>query len=150
MKKFFGKENTIKIVAPKIVTGLANILRVGPRMIFRSTMELLRANLLTRILSCATLLFFDVYALLKKRITMPQFIKNVILSALLIISGTIGWNWGVRWIYLEFLGSFAEIAGGIIGAAIMGFVSNLILDKTAEKIMGENNEHRSSSAGNSA
>jgi hypothetical protein len=53
------KDEAVKIIAPKVVTGLANIMRLGPRMIFRSGMELMRANLFTRILSCATLLIID-------------------------------------------------------------------------------------------
>ncbi|MCL2387684.1 MAG: hypothetical protein FWC89_09090 [Defluviitaleaceae bacterium] len=129
------KDQAIKIVAPKVVTGLANVMRLGPRMIFRSTMELLRANLITRILSCITLLVVDVYDLAKKRISVPQFTKNVILSALLVISGTVGWNWGSQWIVLEVFGGFVDIVGGIIGAGIMSFLSNLLLDKASGKII---------------
>jgi len=98
-------------------------------------MELLRANLITRVLSCVTLLVVDVYDLAKKRISKPQFIKNVILSLLLIVSGTVGWDWGSRWIALEFLAGFADIAGGIIGAGIFTFLSNIILDKAGGKII---------------
>ena len=129
------KDQAIKIIAPKIVTGLANIMRLGPRMIFRSTVELLRANLLTRILSCITLLAVDIYDLARKRISWVQFTKNVILSAMLVVSGTVGWNWGSRWIVLEFFGGFVDIVGGIIGAAIMSFLSNFVLDKASEKII---------------
>ncbi|MCL1843998.1 MAG: hypothetical protein FWF79_09310 [Defluviitaleaceae bacterium] len=129
------KDQIVKIIAPKVITGLVNILRMGPRMIFRSTMELLRANLITRLLSCITLLVVDVYDLAKKRISKPQFMKNVILSALLVISGTLGWNLGSRWIVLEFFGGFVDIVGGIIGAAVMSFLSNLILDKAGAKII---------------
>lgn len=127
------KDQTIKIIAPKVVTGLANVMRLGPRMIFRSSMELLRTNLITRILSCLTLLFVDVYDLAKKRVSMPQFVKNVILSVLLVVSGTVGWQWGSQWIVLEFFGGFVDIAGGIIGAGIMSFLSNLLLDKACNK-----------------
>jgi branched-subunit amino acid transport protein AzlD len=129
------KDQAVKIIAPKIVTGLANIMRLGPRMIFRSSMELMRANLLTRILSCATLLVIDVYDLVKKQISKTQFIKNVILSAMLIISGTVGWNWGSQWIVLEFFGGFVDIAGGIIGAGIMTVISNFVLDKASGKLI---------------
>ena len=129
------KDEVIKIIAPKIVTGIANIMRLGPRVIFRSTVELLRANLFTRVLSCVTLLVVDVYDLVKKRISRLQFVKNVMLSALLVISGTIGWNWGARWIVLEFFGGFVDIAGGIIGAGIVGFVSNLIFDKASDRLI---------------
>ncbi|MCL2226539.1 MAG: hypothetical protein FWB97_02775 [Oscillospiraceae bacterium] len=129
------KDSVIKLVAPKIVTALANIVRMGPRMIFRSTVELMRANLITRILSCVSLLVIDLIDLLRKRISVPQFIKNVTLSSLLIVSGTVGWNFGSRWIVLEFLGGFVDIAGGILGAGILSFASNLILDKVGGKLV---------------
>jgi len=129
------KDEAVKIIAPKVITGLANIMRLGPRMIFRSGMELMRANLFTRILSCATLLIIDVYDLVRNRISRTQFIKNVMLSALLVISGTVGWNWGSRWIVLEIFGGFVDIVGGIIGAGIFSFLSNLILDKTCDRLM---------------
>ena len=102
------KESAIKLVVPKIVTAFANMLRMGPRIILRSTVELMRANLITRILSCLTLLSIDVFDLVRKRISMSQFVKNVILSALLVVSGTVGWNLGSRWIVLEFFGGFVD------------------------------------------
>jgi len=129
------KDSVVKIIAPKVVTAFANIMRLGPRMIFRSTMELLRANLLTRILSCATLLVVDIADLARKRISAVQFVKNVILSGMLIVSGTLGWNFGARWIVLEFFGGFVEIAGGIIGAAAMSFLSNFLLDRASGKLI---------------
>ncbi|MCL2408709.1 MAG: hypothetical protein FWC96_03740 [Oscillospiraceae bacterium] len=104
-------------------------------MIFRSTIELMRANLITRILSCISLLFIDLCDLVRKRISVAQFVKNVILSALLVVSGTVGWNFGSRWIVLEFFGGFVDIAGGILGAGIMSFVSNLVLDKISGKVV---------------
>lgn len=133
LKKAFRKkkDTLVKVVAPKVVTALANILRLGPRMIFRSAVELLRANLVTRILSCLSLLVLDVADLSRGLISLPQFVKNVMLSALLVVSGTLGWNLGSRWIMLEFFGGFVDIAGGIIGAGIMSFISNLVLDKVS-------------------
>jgi hypothetical protein len=137
VKKFLlsKKDQLVKVVAPKVVTGLANIFRLGPRMIFRSGMELMRANLLTRILSCLTLLVVDIYDLMKKQISRTQFFKNVTLSAMLIVSGTVGWNLGSRWIVLEFFGGFVDIAGGIIGAGIMSVLSNFLLDKASGKLI---------------
>ena len=137
IKKFIQKkkDSVVKLIAPKMVTAFANIFRLGPRMIFRSTVELMRANLLTRILSCITLLIVDIYDLAKKRISVPQFIKNVVLSALLVVSGTVGWAFGSRWIVLEFFGGFVDIVGGIIGAGILSLLSNFILDKACGKLI---------------
>ena len=129
------KDSVVKLIAPKIVTVLANIIRIGPRMIFRSTMELMRANLITRILSCMTLLIIDLVDLVRGRISASQFVVNVAFSALLVVSGTLGWNLGSRWIVLEFLGGFVEIAGGILGAAVLSFVSNFVLDKIRSKFV---------------
>jgi len=129
------KESAVKLIAPKIVTAIANIMRLGPRMIFRSTVELMRANLITRILSCITLLVVDVYDLTRKRISNAQFTKNVILSALLVVSGTLGWNFGSRWIVIEIFGGFVDIVGGIVGAALFSLVSNFILDKISGKLV---------------
>ena len=129
------KDAVVKMVAPKIVTAIANIMRLGPRMIFRSTIELMRANLITRILSCVTLLFVDMYDLMRKRISLPQFVKNVVLSAMLVVSGTVGWNLGSQWIVIEIFGGFVDIVGGIVGAALMSFVSNFVLDKISGKLV---------------
>ena len=129
------KDSFIKIVAPKVVTALANVVRMGPRIIFRSTIELMRANLITRILSCISLLVIDIIDLVRKRISTLQFVKNVALSALLVITGTIGWDLGSRWIVLEFFGGFVDIAGGVIGAGVLSFTSNFVLDKASGKLI---------------
>jgi len=136
MKKKFkikGVESVLRMAAPKVVTIGINILRMGPRMIFRSTMYLLRANLFTRILSCMTLLILDLWDLFKHRISKAQFVRNVLFSLILIIFGTLGWNIGSRWLVLETLGSAVEIVGGMIGAGILGAVSGIAFDKICSK-----------------
>ena len=131
LKKLLKDSDTIiKLVTREVVTALVNILQMGPRIIFRSTVQLLRANLLTRVLSCITILIIDIYDLIRRRISKKQFICNVILSVLLIITGTIGWNMGGLWLAFEFLGGFADIIGSIIGAGITVFLSNFVFDKT--------------------
>jgi hypothetical protein len=130
-----NKGTAAKLVAPKAVTIGTNILRMGPRVIFRSTVELLRANLLTRILSCVTILLFDIIDLARHRISKTQFIKNVILSVMLLLSGTLGWQLGSKWIVLEMLGGAVEIIGGLLGAGLLGFASNLVLSKVGNKIV---------------
>jgi len=129
------KDSVAKMVMPKVVTAIANLMRLGPRMIFRSAVELMRANLITRILSCITLLVVDTYDLIRKRISKAQFVKNIILSALLVVSGTIGWNFGSRWIVIEIFGGFVDIVGGIIGAALLSFASNFFLDKISGRLV---------------
>jgi len=130
-----GSDAIIKLAAPKIVTAGVNVMQMGPRIILRSTVELLRANLLTRILSCVTILIVDIYDLSKNRISKSQFTVNIILSLLLVIGGTVGWNFGGRWIVLEVMGGMADIIGGMIGAGIVVFLSNFVFDKACNKII---------------
>jgi mannose/fructose/N-acetylgalactosamine-specific phosphotransferase system component IID len=99
---------------------------MGPRVIFRSAVHLMRANLLTRILSAVTLLIVDAYALARGRITRVQFLKNFVMSLLLVASGTLGWELGTRWLVLEFAGGAAEILAGMVGAAGMTVLFNLV------------------------
>ena len=131
MKKIFklkGFETIFRMVGPKIVTMIANVLVMGPHIILRSTMELLRANIFTRVLSCLTLLVLDIKDLARRRISKMQFIRNIILSALLILSGTLGWNLGSYWIAVE-------IVGGMVGAGILGFAATIIMDKLLNRFI---------------
>jgi hypothetical protein len=128
------KETAAKMIAPKAVTALTNIVRMGPRIIFRSTVELLKANLITRIISCLSLLVIDIIDLVRKRISKAQFIKNVILSALLVLSGTLGWELGTLWLSVELAGIIVvEVIVGIIGAGILSFSTNWVACKIADK-----------------
>ena len=121
------KDTVAKMVAPKVVTAFANIVRMGPRIIFRSTVELLKANLITRILGCLSLLVIDIIDLVRKRISKVQFTKNVILSALLVLSGTLGWEIGTYWLSVELAGIVVvEVIVGIISAGTLSFLTNWI------------------------
>jgi len=130
-----GSDSLIKLAAPKVVTAGVNVMRMGPRIIMRSTVELMRANLLTRILSCITILIIDIFDLSRKRISKTQFIANVILSLLLVVGGTVGWNFGGRWIALEIMGGMADIIGGMIGAGVVVFLSGFVFGKACDKLI---------------
>jgi len=130
-----GSDAIVKLAAPKVITAGVNVMRMGPRIILRSTVELLRANLLTRILSCITILVMDIYDLSRKRISKVQFMVNVALSLLLVVGGTIGWNFGGRWIVFEVLGGMADIIGGMIGATVVVFLSNIVFDRACKKLI---------------
>ena len=130
-----GSDAVVKLVAPKVVTAGVNVMRMGPRIILRSTVELLRANLITRILSCITILIVDIFDLSRKRISRTQFIVNMILSLMLVVGGTIGWTFGGRWIVFEIMGGMADIIGGMIGAGIVVFLSNVVFDKACKKLV---------------
>jgi hypothetical protein len=130
-----GADSAIRMFAPKMVTIGINILQMGPRMIFRSTIQLLRANLFTRILSCLTLLLLDLVDLCRRRISKVQFIRNILFSLILIACGTFGWNIGSRWLVLEALGSAVEVVGGMIGAGALGVLSSVVFDKICNKLI---------------
>jgi len=130
-----GSDAVVKLVAPKVVTAGVNVMRMGPRIILRSTVELLRANLITRILSCITILIVDIFDLSRKRISRTQFIVNMVLSLMLVVGGTVGWTFGGRWIVFEILGGMADIIGGMIGAGIVVFLSNVVFDKACKKLV---------------
>jgi len=130
-----GSDAIVKLVAPKVVTAGVNVVQMGPRIILRSTVELLRANLFTRILSCITILIVDIYDLSRKRISKMQFVVNGMLSLLLVVGGTVGWNFGGRWIVFEILGGMADIIGGMIGAGIVVFFSNVVFSKACNKLI---------------
>jgi len=128
------KETAAKMIAPKVVTAFTNVVRMGPRIIFRSTVELLKANLITRIISCLSLLVIDLIDLIRKRISKIQFIKNVILSALLVLSGTLGWELGTHWLSVELAGIIVvEVLVGIVGAGSLSFLTNWAACKIADK-----------------
>jgi len=133
--KIKGVDSAVRMFAPKAVTIGINILRMGPRMIFRSTIQLLRANLFTRILSCMTLLLLDLVDLCRHRISKVQFIRNILFSLILIACGTFGWNIGSKWLVLEMLGSAVEIVGGMIGAGVCGALSGVAFDKVCNKFI---------------
>ena len=130
-----GADSAIRMFAPKLVTIGLNILRMGPRIIVRSTIQLLRANLFTRIISCLTLFILDVVDLYRHRISKAQFCRNILLSLILIGCGTFGWNLGSKWILLEIFGSAVEIIGGLVGAGIAGALSSVAFDKACSKFL---------------
>jgi hypothetical protein len=67
----------------------------------------------------------DIVDLSRRRISKVQFARNLVLSGLLILFGTIGWNIGARWFAIEIL-------GGLIGAALVSMASNSFFDRLFE------------------
>ena len=118
---------------PKIATVVFNLVASGFRIALRSAVQLLRATVITRILSALTILALDIYSLARKRISVVQFVRNVILSALLILFGTLGWNLGAGWFAIE-------IIGGLIGAGVMGTVIPMGFEKIVGKYVKSDEE----------
>jgi len=122
-----------RMAAPKAAQVLYNALRVGPRLILRSAFELLRANMITRLLSAVVLLSIDTVAFVRKRIFKKQYAINVTLALMLLVGGTAGWYLGNNVIALVIAENVAlSIVAGIVGAGILG----VTLGNVTEKILG--------------
>ena len=119
--KIANTQDLIKIAAPKSVQFLYNIVSIGPRVILRSAFQLLRANTITRILSCLVLLSIDTVSLIRKRISLKQYIINVTLALMLLVGGTLGWIFGGHIVSLTLIENAAiGIIAALIGAGALG------------------------------
>jgi len=131
--KIKSKGELAKLAGSKGVQVFYNLVRLGPRVILRSTFQLLRANLVTRLLSALFLIFFDVVSLFRRRISLKQFILNFGMAAMLLVGGTVGWNMGTavtEQILME--NAILALMGGILGAA----AATTVLGTLWEKGMG--------------
>jgi len=131
-KKTIGSANELaRMAAPKTAQILYNAIRVGPRLILRSAFELLRANMITRVISVAVLLVIDKFSLITGRISVKQFIINITLALMLLVGGTAGWMLGSHALGLIveslILGIIAGIAGAGILSAVLSFIVNKII-----------------------
>ena len=118
-KKISGTGDIARLAAPKTAQMLYNALRVGPRLILRSAFELLRANMVTRVISVAVLLAIDKFSLIKGRISVKQFIINVTLALMLLVGGTAGWVLGSHALSLVVESLVLGILAGLIGAGVI-------------------------------
>jgi len=118
--KIGNKEELAKITASKLAPMFYNIIQLGPRMILRGVFNLMRANMITRLISVVVLLVFDIYNLSRHKISKKQFIINVILAFSLLVGGTIGWVCGQYAISVVIENITLAIIGGIIGAGVLG------------------------------
>ena len=87
----------------------------------RSAFQLLRTNIITRIISAVVLVSIDTYLFIRKQISLKQYIINVTMAALLLVGGTAGWYGGQNVGYVLFENAVIGIIAGVIGAGILGF-----------------------------
>ena len=128
--KVANKQDIIKIAAPKTVQFLYNLISIGPRVIMRSVFQLLRANTITRILTCVVLLSIDTVSLLRKRISLKQYLINVSLALMLLIGGTAGWIFGGYLVGMTFIENAAiGIIAALIGAGILGGAAGYLWER---------------------
>ncbi|MCL2399411.1 MAG: hypothetical protein FWC91_06680 [Defluviitaleaceae bacterium] len=128
--KLASKEDIAKMAGSKAIQMLFNLVSIGPRIILRSAFQLLRANIITRLLSVIFLIVIDVFSLVKGRISRKQFVLNIGMALMLLVGGTAGWNLGtaaINEILIENV--ILGLVGGILGAGILGAVLGTIWEK---------------------
>jgi len=103
-----------RLLIPKVVKLFSNMMMLGPRLIFRSGLNLLKANPVTRFFSVVSLVILDIWLLVRKKISKSQFVINIVFSFSMLVGGTIGWNAG------------ENLAGVVAANAVLAFVIALI------------------------
>ena len=141
MKKKVGSANDLaRLAAPKTAQILYNAMRVGPRLILRSAFELLRANMVTRVISVVVLLAIDKFSLLRGRISVKQFVINVVLALMLLVGGTAGWMLGSHVLSLVLESLILSIIAGIIGAGLLSAVLSFGVNKILHLFITDDTE----------
>ncbi|MCL2363979.1 MAG: hypothetical protein FWC71_04875 [Defluviitaleaceae bacterium] len=128
-KKLGGIRDVAKMAAPKTASMAYNVVRVGPRLILRSAFELLRANIITRVLSAIVLLSIDTVSFIRKRISLKQYAIDVTLAVMLVVGGTAGWALGSRVGAILVENMILLLLAGMIGAGILGAVLGTIANR---------------------
>ncbi|MCL2840274.1 MAG: hypothetical protein FWE05_05815 [Defluviitaleaceae bacterium] len=123
-------DDVVRMAGPKAAQILYNIFHIGPRVILRSAFELLRANTITRILSAVILLVLDTVSLVRKRISIKQFVINVGLALSMTIGGTAGWMLGQETVAAILIqNALLGILISLIGAGIFGAGLGMLWEK---------------------
>ncbi|MDR2167566.1 MAG: hypothetical protein LBE35_06935 [Clostridiales bacterium] len=138
--KIGSKDDIVRMAAPKAAQALYNILHIGPRLILRSVYMIMRANIITRLISVIVLVIFDVFALARRRISVKQFAINVALALMLLVGGTAGWYFGNGVIGGLFESTLVAIIFGIIGAALLGVALGAMLEKIIKRFVKDDTE----------
>ncbi|MCL2610718.1 MAG: hypothetical protein FWE02_03465 [Defluviitaleaceae bacterium] len=133
------EKGLVRFIIPKAVKIFSNmlrgLLRLGPRLIFRSGLNLLKANPITRFFSVISLVILDIWLLIKKKISKNQFVINVVFSFSMFVGGAIGWSAGenVARIFMAntVLAFLIALVGTIIGTKIFDVISKKIVTKFA-------------------
>ena len=117
--KVSSKEDIAKLVGSKGVQVVYNLSVLGPRIILRSAIRLLRVNWMTRILSATFLIFFDILSLYKGHISFKQFSINAGSALSLLVGGTLGWYAGINAMEALIESTSLAIIGGLLGAGLL-------------------------------
>jgi len=128
--KISNKHDLAKLIGSKGIQVFYNFVRLGPRVILRSAFQLLRVNIVTRLLSAIFLIFFDCLSLFQRRISFKQFIIDVGLALMLLIGGTLGWYMGMGAIERIFVeNAVLGILAGMVGAGVFSSLLGTLWEK---------------------
>jgi len=129
MKKI-NVHSLLKLTMPKVAQISFNFFRLGPRTIFRQSIQLLRANFWTRLISVLVVIVFDLIKFFQKKITHKELVQNLIQSIFLIIGATFGWIGATR-IALKFWVQFSiwYLLFGLVGALLLGSLFEIFWKK---------------------
>jgi len=132
-KGILPKEGLFKLALPKLAQIAVNLVQLGPRIILRSALQLLRANIWTRIISVAVVVTIDLIQFLRKKISKKQLVVNLILSFALLFGATTGWIFATNSVHgIAAENSVLWIIAGVLGAGIFSSV----MDKCCKKVLG--------------
>jgi len=135
-KNLPGGKELIKLSLSQLAAMLTNLLAIGPRVILRSAIQLLRANIWTRLISALVLIIFDIYSFAVKNISFKQLIINLILAVSLVFGGTIGWVLGTdAALIIVAENTVIWIIAGIVGAGFAGSLSEALCRKIVGRFL---------------
>lgn len=123
-KDVIKKKFQLKLIVPKITTILINLVQLGPRVILRSSMQLLRANIWIRIVSTIMMLIVDVVRHARGHTSGKQFIIDISLSLSLLVGGTFGWYAGTGVVIAE--NTALWVLAGVIGSGSFGALAEIM------------------------
>ena len=138
--KIGSPSDLAKLAVPKGAQVVYNAMRVGPRLILRSAFELLRANMVTRVISVVVLLAIDKFSLIRGRISVKQFVINVSLALMLLVGGTAGWILGSHALGMVVESLVLGIIAGIVGAGVLSAVLSVVVNKIIHLFVQDDTE----------
>ncbi|MCL2015690.1 MAG: hypothetical protein FWG68_05525 [Defluviitaleaceae bacterium] len=131
----------VNFILPRLIKISVNILTRGPAILVRATTTVLRANMITRVVAAISLSFYDIWDYRRGNISKPQFIRNVLMSWLMVLFGTVGWYFGAEWILIEIIVvGFEVLAGGFIGMGIFMVVFNALFSAIMDKFLSSDSQ----------
>ncbi|MCL1800030.1 MAG: hypothetical protein FWG25_01520 [Promicromonosporaceae bacterium] len=136
LKHKLQEKGLAKLVLPKATKVLINAVQLGPRVVMRSALHLLRANPITRLFSVLSLVVIDAFSYVRKKISGPQFLINLTYSATMLVGSTAGWYTGqhiAEQLAFDFvLGLAVSLVCTMIAMQIFSKATSLVVARVAK------------------